>query len=247
LPLREKTFHTTDATRYNCGMCIVLTRDQVRSVDRAAIDEYGITGLVLMENAGLHAAELIDRAYGPNGAAYVLCGPGNNGGDGCVIARHLHNAEWDVRVVMTGHEGQMTPDALANFHIVRAMGLKPTIAANEEAMLAAVEAIRDDHVVVDALLGTGFRGAVRSPTAGLIAAVNAAAKRATVAIDVPSGLDCDTGEPSNATIHADLTVTFVAQKAGFAAASALRYVGRIEVADIGAPRELVFRIAAEGA
>jgi NAD(P)H-hydrate epimerase len=101
--------------------------------------------------------------------------------------------------------------------------------------------------VIDALLGTGFRGEVRSPTAELVQAMNDAPKRAAVAIDVPSGLDCDTGAPSNATIRADLTITFVAVKAGFTRSVAAPYVGRLEVADIGVPSELVAEIAAEGA
>ena len=225
-------------------MSVALTRDQVRRIDRLAIERYGITGLVLMENAGRNAAGIIREAYGQTGKAFICCGIGNNGGDGCVIARHLHNAGWSVRLMIVGDPSRMTPDTKANYAIVEAMELGRTIAPSWEAQRAAVESIGDDEVVVDALLGTGFSGEVRSPTAELIDAVNTAAKRALVAIDVPSGLDCDNGAPSNATIIADLTITFVASKSGFTATSAARYVGRIEVADIGAPRELIAEVSA---
>ena len=96
---------------------------------------------------------------------------------------------------------------------------------------------------MDALLGTGFSGEVRSPLAELIHALNAASKRAVVAVDLPSGLDCDTGTPGRATIRADLTITFVARKRGFDSREAFPYLGRIEVADIGAPRELPAEVA----
>ncbi len=225
----------------------VLTRDQVRRVDDLAINRYGISGLVLMENAGRNAATIINDVYGPAGRAFVCCGPGNNGGDGCVIARHLHNAGWPVRLMVTGDESRMTPDALANFRIVRAMGLDVTIASDQAAQQALTATICENEVLIDALLGTGFHGEVRSPTAQLITALNTIPKRATVAVDVPSGLDCDTGRPSGSTMRADLTVTFVAQKCGFTASGAGPYVGRVEVADIGAPQGLIAEVLAGSA
>ncbi len=224
-----------------------ITREQVRRVDELAIERYGIAGLVLMENAGQNAAAIIRDTYGPPGKAWICCGLGNNGGDGFVIARHLHNAGWSVRVVLAGDPSRMTPDTRANYAIVEAMKLEVSVAQSGETQRALAGTISHDEIVVDALLGTGFRGEVRSPTAELIDAINGAAKRALVAIDVPSGLDCDTGLPSNATVRADLTITFVAAKAGFAVASAGPYVGRIEVADIGAPRELLDEVLGAGA
>jgi len=224
-------------------MFLMLTREQVRRVDGLAVERYGISGLVLMENAGRNAASIITGEYGPTGRALICCGTGNNGGDGCVIARHLHNAGWSVRLLVTGDEAQMTPDMLANFRIVRCMGLEPRVACDSTELAGALASVRPDDVVIDALLGTGFRGAVRPPTDRLIEGINAAPARALVAIDVPSGLDCDSGEPSNATVRADLTITFVAAKTGFAAAAAAPFVGRVRVADIGAPRELIAEVA----
>ncbi|UCE58360.1 MAG: NAD(P)H-hydrate epimerase [Phycisphaerales bacterium] len=228
-------------------MSAILTRDQVRQVDHIAVNRYAIAGVVLMENAGRNASRIINRTYGPEGNVFICCGPGNNGGDGCVIARHLHNLGWSVRGLITGAESQMTPDMLANYRIVKAMGLPLIIASSGEEQLRAVGEMRNDDVVADALLGTGFRGQVRSPTAELIEAINDAHKRATVAIDLPSGLDCDTGEPSNATIRADLTVTFVAKKMGFTLPASVPFAGKVEVADIGAPRGVIEEILASSA
>lgn len=226
-------------------MSVVLTREQVRRVDRLAVERYKIMGLVLMENAGRSAAAIISDVYGQAGRAFICCGPGNNGGDGYVIARHLHNAGWSVRVMVAGDPSRMTHDAGANYAIVEAMGLKTLVAADGESQQTAVRSINTSDVVVDALLGTGSQGEVRSPMAELIDAINAVARRAVVAVDVPSGLDCNTGTPSNATIRADLTITFVAAKTGFVAPTAAPYVGRVEVADIGVPRELLAEIVAQ--
>ena len=224
-------------------MSLVLTREQVRRVDRLAIQRYGMSGLVLMENAGRNAAEVVRHSYGDRGEALILCGSGNNGGDGFVIARHLHNIGWDVRSILVGDEESLTADTRVNFLIARNMGLPidPVAApANVAGLLASCST---STVVVDALLGTGFHGTVRSPSAELIHAANDASRRATVAIDVPSGLDCDTGEPSSAAIRADLTITFVALKCGFLRPGAAEFLGRVEVVDIGAPRELIEKIA----
>lgn len=221
-----------------------LTCEQVRRIDRLAVERYGLSGLVLMENAGRNATEIVDRAYGPAGQAMIVCGTGNNGGDGCVIARHLHNCGWIVRVCVIGQESRMTADTLANWRIVRAMGLPASIVDDARSAGAELEPCSETFVLVDALLGTGFSGTVRSPLAEWIDAMNAAPKRATVAIDVPSGLNADTGVPSNATIRADLTITFVACKVGFTRPSAQPYVGRVEVADIGVPKELVAHVRA---
>lgn len=208
-----------------------------------AIERYGIWGLVLMENAGRNAAAIINAAYGPGGRALIVCGPGNNGGDGCVIARHLHNAGWITWLLIAGEPERMTPETRANFDIIERMGCTRWVApawADQEPIIRSIGA-RD--IVIDALLGTGFSGRVREPTARLIRALNRVAKRATIAIDVPSGLDCDTGTPSNATIRADLTITFVAPKVGFRRRGAKPCVGRLEVVDIGVPTELVADVA----
>ncbi len=223
-------------------MTVALTCEQIRRVDKLAIERYGISGLVLMENAGRNAASLIGETYGDNGSAFIVCGVGNNGGDGFVIARHLHNAGWSVRLALAGDPSRMTSDTQTNHRITVAMAIPIVVASDAQTQRMIIDSIRKTDVVVDALLGTGFQGDVREPTATLIRELNDAGKRAMVAVDLPSGLDADSGQPSNATIQADLTVTFVARKCGFSAQSAARFLGRVEVADIGAPRQLIEEI-----
>lgn len=254
---------------------IFLTREQVRRVDELAITRYGISGLILMENAGRGAAEIIDRAYGPNAGALVCCGAGNNGGDGCVIARHLHNFGWNIRLMLAGDESKMTFDMRTNYKIIRAMGLPlanttapPPLLRGDQKQVAPPPPLprRDtggscsamgsrsqqfeidaSDIVVDALLGTGFRGEVREPLKSLIEQINATKKRATVAIDVPSGLDCDAGLTGGCAVRANLTITFVTQKIGFKKPEAAPYLGKIEIVDIGAPREILDEVAAMAA
>jgi NAD(P)H-hydrate epimerase len=227
-------------------MTLTLTRDQVRSVDKLAVERYHIPGLILMENAGRGAARIILRTFGPTGSAVVFCGTGNNGGDGCVIARHLHNMGWCVRLVVVGRRERLSDDAEVNFRIVEAMDVDTTVTSDSNAIQGILDGLRGDEVLIDALLGTGFSGDVRSPTCEVITAINTARPRAVVAVDVPSGLDCETGRPANATIRADLTVTFVARKAGFDSPGAAEFLGRVEVTDIGAPRELITEVAGGG-
>ncbi len=226
-------------------MSLTLTRNQVRRVDQLAIERYGIAGIVLMENAGRNAADVIRDVLGQRGTAMICCGTGNNGGDGCVIARHLHNAGWTVSLLLAGNPARCTPDTTTNLGIIRAMEIELVETPEADEQLAVLRRVEPDGIVVDALLGTGFHGDVRSPTAELIQAINSVPQRGVVAIDVPSGLDCDTGTASNATVRADLTVTFVAAKVGFAASAARLFVGRVEVVDIGAPWELIDEVAAE--
>lgn len=225
-------------------MEVALTRAQVRLVDQIATERYGILGLVLMENAGRNAAAIVldaieatPREYGPVERVVVLCGTGNNGGDGFVIARHLVNAGVDVLIGLTGGKDRLSPDAAANARICEVMEI-PMVEAGAVAILST-------DLVVDALLGTGFTGQVRAPLAELIESVNAAGKAAVYAIDVPSGLDCDTGAASNATIVADVTITFVADKVGFHQSGADRFLGRVRIVGIGVPDAIIQQVLAE--
>ncbi|UCF34835.1 MAG: NAD(P)H-hydrate epimerase [Phycisphaerales bacterium] len=221
----------------------IMSRDQIRRVDRLALEAYAMQGIVLMENAGRNATDIIRRHYGDRGSAFIVCGVGNNGGDGCVIARHLSNFGWDVGLLVVGDPAKMTEDMSANFRIVEAMDLPRWVVPDGERALPIVERVRPEHVVIDCLLGTGFEGEVRSPLAELIERLNEVPKRVMVAIDVPSGLDCQSGLPSNATVVADLTITFVAVKEGFQSSEAVKFVGKVEVADIGVPKRLIEEVA----
>ena len=221
-----------------------LTRAQLREIDRLAIEELAIPSLVLMENAGRNAAEEIAGLAARVGAAriVVLCGPGNNGGDGFVIARHLANRGLTVRPILVGAPRKMSPDCAVNHRIVENMGLRTCIHAPTDQIPPLAASIQADDLVVDALLGTGFSGSVRTPLDLLIQALNDTEAAAVVAVDVPSGLDCDTGLVGNVAIQADLTLTFVAHKVGFSAEDAGTNLGQIKVLAIGAPPELIARV-----
>jgi NAD(P)H-hydrate epimerase len=215
----------------------VLSREEVRNLDRRAIAELGLPGVVLMENAGRGTAELL-RALGVHGGVVVCCGKGNNGGDGFVIARHLDNYQIPVRVLLFARPEELTGDAAINYRVLAASGVPIEIHAgavlNDEAVrrhLAAAE------WVVDALFGTGLAGPVRPPFDAVIAAINASPARV-LAVDIPSGLDCDTGQPLGPTVRAEHTATFVALKQGFTNPAAQEWLGQVHVLDIGAPRKL---------
>jgi NAD(P)H-hydrate epimerase len=222
-----------------------LTRAEARRCDEIATRELGVPSLLLMENAGRGAAQLLRERYAPltRGRFVLCCGPGNNGGDGLVVARHLVRLGEPVVVKLCGARDRLTADAAVNLRIVERLGVAVTGIPDDDAARAAGAELQAGDVAVDALLGTGFAGSVRAPMATLIEEVNRARSdgraRAVVAIDLPSGLDCDLGTPSNATIHADLTMTFVAPKAGFAAAGAGRWTGEVVVGDIGVPSALL--------
>lgn len=209
-----------------------LSRDEVRAFDRHAIETLGIPGPVLMENAGRNAAQIL-QSLGIRGPVKIACGKGNNGGDGLVMARHLANGGFDVAVHLFANPTELSPDAALEWHIVAKMGLPARIWPDVDFAVAALaQALAGADWIVDALFGTGLAGAVRPPFDHVIAAINQAGARV-LAVDIPSGLDCDTGQPLGPCIRADHTVTFVAMKLGFRNPAALAWTGPVRVADIG--------------
>ena len=222
------------------GEPLRLTRAQVREVDRLAIEEYGVPGVVLMENA---ARAVADAAMGlmaefNTRRTLILCGGGNNGGDGLAAARLLKNRDFDVEIAVFADPDRYAGDAAINWRIVRAMGL-PVRAATPEFVRAFGNA-----AVIDAIFGTGLNQPPRQGFGELVTAI-AASENAVLAVDVPSGLDCDTGEPlGGVAVAADRTVTFVAEKVGFANPISHRYLGKIIVGDIGCPRDAIRRAIA---
>lgn len=224
-----------------------LTRAQVRELDRRAIDEYGLPGIVLMENAGRGCAELLMRLNPDRRPTVILCGPGNNGGDGFVVARHLDNAGWPVRMFCVFFGNTFPPDAEANYktlQVIRAdhhdtVPFAPVLWDTMPHLKDGLQdLLRNDSVVVDALFGTGLSRPLAYPYSEVVAQVNASGLSA-FAIDIPSGLDCDTGEPLGPTVRATHTATFVAPKRGFLNPKSREWTGEVHVIDIGAPRKLI--------
>ena len=205
-----------------------------------------------MENAAVHVAEtaldLLDSIARPR--VLIVCGPGSNGGDGLAAARHLHNAGVDVRLVALGEERSMSAAAGAQLRTVRAMGIEVRFCHDRAA--SAIDAALTDRdgrsrgpdLVIDALLGTGLSRPAEGPAADLIDAINEMGRRGVgiVSVDIPSGLDGESGRVIGAFVHASVTVTFAGLKRGLLSMAAQKHVGEIVVADIGVPRVLLARL-----
>jgi NAD(P)H-hydrate epimerase len=210
------------------GSCVRrLTREQSRELDRICIEVFGIPGLLLMEHAGIALQDACREMLGDRLRVGIVCGGGNNGGDGYTLARLLANRGSQVRLFATKPFDALQGDAGVNARICERMKLSIEPADPGLVRDASVD------LLVDALLGTGLTRPPRPDAVALIDAINAN-PAPVLAVDVPSGLDCDTGRPiGDACVRADRTVTMVAEKVGFPHAGA--YVGRVTVGDIGAP------------
>ena len=223
--------------KYSPGKkCVVMSRDEVRAFDSWAINTLGIPGVVLMENAGRSCAELIKSKLAgvASPRVCVFCGTGNNGGDGYVIARHLLNSGFKVAVIIVGDRNKIRGDAKTNLDILEQLG-QPVeqLDLGEDDIRRKVETFTADaDILVDGLFGTGLSGQLSDDYIRLIESINAQ-NCPILAVDIPSGLDCDTAEPLGAAIRASYTVTFVSAKRGFASANSTQYTGEIFVASIG--------------
>lgn len=207
-----------------------LTRAEVREVDRCAIEELEVPGVVLMENAGRGLAQAILRR---GGTPTIVCGTGNNGGDGWVAARHLRLAGVTPRLILCGARERVGGDAAINLQILERVGVDYAVAADGPA-LAALLAEHPPELLVDALYGTGLQGELRPDGRAWVEALIACGAPV-LAVDIPSGLCADSGQPLGVAVRAEGTVTFVAPKVGFAQAA--DYVGEVEVVSIGCPAE----------
>jgi hydroxyethylthiazole kinase-like uncharacterized protein yjeF len=220
------------------GLVAVLhvTREAIREIDRVAIQEYGLPGVVLMENAGHGAARIAFQMLGDKKQARtsIVCGSGNNAGDGFVIARHLHNRGIAVEVRLLAPPEKIAGDALINLKVIQKMGLDIQQASPGELTFDGSD------LIVDAMLGTGLQGDVREPYFSAIRAVNAA-KKPVLCVDIPSGLDADTGRILGQCVYATRTATFAAPKVGFTRNHGPEMAAYVDVIDIGIPRGLLDR------
>jgi NAD(P)H-hydrate epimerase len=215
-----------------------ISRAQSRIVDQRAQKEFGMSSLVLMENAGRGTADVMTR-IGVTGPVLICCGKGNNAGDGFVLARHLDLRRLDVLVILAAGEPSLTGDALANMKILERSGVPiEPLGSTADPFESLERRARGAEWIVDALLGTGAQGRPRSPFDRVIAALNRLSGLK-LAIDLPSGLDCDTGQAAEPTLRANHTCSFVAPKLGFRRPDSRQWTGEVHVVDIGAPRQLV--------
>lgn len=213
---------------------IYVTADEMREIDSAAIEEFGIDVLSLMENAGVATAILARRLMGGITGKKVACliGKGNNGGDGLVAARHLHDWGAEVRIFLGADKDSLGDVTSRHLRTLEAMG----VAASQSTVLEGFD------LIIDALLGYNAKGPPREPVASMIRTANKA-KVPLLALDIPSGLDPTSGTPNDPCIEAKATLTLGLPKTGFLNPSSKRFVGELYVGDVSIPREVYVRFS----
>ena len=218
-------------------MTPVLSRAQMRAFDAAAVSGSRVPSLLLMENAGRGATDVLAREWPravAGGAVTVVCGTGSNGGDGFVVARHLLLRGSRPQVFLVGDAQKLSPDAGANFQAWRGVGGQVHELRSSGAIGSLSEAMAQSALIVDGLFGTGLDRPVEGFVAAVVEAMNhASAPR--LALDIPSGLDCDTGVTLGVAVCAAATVTFAHPKLGLLTPEGARLAGRLHVVHIGVP------------
>lgn len=213
-----------------------LSAEESRNVDWLAKSQGHIMGIVLMENAGRGIAEIL-LTENPKGKVVICCGRGNNGGDGFVIARHLNAAGIDVQILLFANPKELMGDACMNHAIIAHSDIPMKVLTSPS--VEDLKSIFKDAVwIVDALVGTGQKGVLRSPLDIVVRQINESGIKV-LAVDVPSGLDADTGIASDSTIKATITATMVTPKTGFQNPDAQSYLGKLVVVGIGLPKWLL--------
>lgn len=208
----------------------IVTREQSRELDRKLIEDDGVPSLILMENAGRGAVDVLLRRFEHVRRIVVVCGVGNNGGDGFVVARRWLTIGRKCTVCLTGPAERMSKDAQAQYRAY--VGIGGDVVTPEATSFE--QALTDCEVIVDAVFGTGLTRPIQGAEAAVVERINVSEKRV-LALDLPSGLDANTGGVLGTCVRADVTVTFGCAKRGCFTCGATRYVGDVEVVDIGAP------------
>jgi hydroxyethylthiazole kinase-like uncharacterized protein yjeF len=212
----------------------LVTSELMRQIDRTTIDKHGILGPELMENAGRGIAEFMLCAMTPSDRVAVFCGKGNNGGDGFVIARYLRQADHEVTLYYPGIPEDLSPDARLNFDRALEHGISAVALSDAAALPDKIEA----EYIVDAVFGTGFTGTPRGITAELIEYINRQ-KCAVVSVDLPSGLNADTGQHDGVVVRADYTCSLALPKFGLYVSPGRELAGQTAVIPIGIPDSVI--------
>ena len=208
---------------------LLFSRDALQAIDRDAVELFGVPSIVLMENAAIGAAKLIQaHCKDTISTMTVVCGGGNNGGDGYGTARHLRNFGYDINILQLAKPN--TTDTAINEHIALHMNIPIT--------QWTTGAICGDSLIIDAIFGTGLNRTVTGDYAEAINEINTSDSRC-ISLDIPSGLDCDDGIPQGCCVQAAETISFVGLKLGFKKEGASRFTGNVSVVDIGCPHCLL--------
>ncbi len=212
----------------------VVTSQEMQKLDELAIKTIGIPSIVLMENAGIKVVEVIEKEYSPlpGKSIYILCGPGNNGGDGMVVARHLSNRGVRVKVFLLAEKNRIKGDAATNLSIAERLGIGVKEVNSTQDLKLLHQELNHADIIVDALLGIGSTLPLRGLMREVVSLINRCSRH-TIAVDLPTGLDADTGEVPGEAIKANFTVTFAYPKRGLYLYPGINYAGKIEVVDIG--------------
>jgi hydroxyethylthiazole kinase-like uncharacterized protein yjeF len=229
---------------------IVLSPSTMRKADLTAIEKFNIPGMVLMENAGLHVAQAVkevfikQKKYSDKCVA-IICGKGNNGGDGFVAARHLANDGYSVDVFVLAKENEIKGDALSNLEIIKKMDIPIKTVTTSEDMAMMEMKCKCVSVIVDAIFGTGIKGEIHGIAQEAIRIINNS-KSYIIAVDIPSGISGQTGKVLGVATKANETVTMAALKMGLVLYPGASYAGKIHVVDIGMPKKVLCDLQPEG-
>ncbi|MGB9736225.1 MAG: NAD(P)H-hydrate dehydratase [bacterium] len=218
----------------------VVTSEMMRNLDKKTVEAFGINSIVLMENAGRSVAQTIIKEFNAQAkkGVVVFCGKGNNGGDGFVTARHLINRGYHVDVVFFGKKDELKGDALTNYTALsRIIDIIHELKDATEFDKTDIN-LKEKGLIVDALLGTGINGVVKEPFYGAINLINNSGLPV-IAVDIPSGIDADTGAVAGVSVKAKKTVTFGLAKIGLVVYPGVEFAGEVEVVDISIPDKLI--------
>ena len=221
----------------------ITTAEEMRNLDRETIEVLGIPGIVLMENAARGVVSVIYSKVKGN-SAVIVCGKGNNGGDGLAVARNLYNLGYDVEVILTAEIKELKGDAKINAEVLSKLPVPIHVVKNESQLIEVYSLLKNADFIVDAIFGTGLQRPAEGFYKSLIEVINKSGKTV-IAVDIPSGLSSDTGEIIGTHVTAEITVTFGFPKIAHIMPPACNYVGELYVVDISIPEDIPFILGPE--